>query len=84
MKYLETRRNKQLLCGVSSNLYISILIFFLKMMDLWEKLLPTQCLRAVHEELSGSLLREVIDSKGEHYVEGEEHYMQFSDLHIIK
>jgi hypothetical protein len=41
-------------------------------MDLREKLLPTQRLRAIQEELTGFLLREVIDSKGEHYVEDEE------------
>jgi hypothetical protein len=40
-----------------------------------EKLLPTQCIRAIQEELAGFLLREVIDEKGEYYVDDEEHYI---------
>jgi hypothetical protein len=40
-----------------------------------EKLLPTQRIRAIQEELAGFLLREVIDEKGEHYGEDEEHYI---------
>jgi hypothetical protein len=40
-----------------------------------EKLLPTQRIRAIQEELAGFLMREVIDEKGEHYVEDDEHYM---------
>jgi hypothetical protein len=40
-----------------------------------EKLLPTQRIRAIQEELAGFQLREVIDEKGEYYVEDEEHYM---------
>jgi hypothetical protein len=34
------------------------------MMDLLEKLLPTQRIRAIQEELAGFLMREVIDKKG--------------------
>jgi hypothetical protein len=40
-----------------------------------EKLLPTQRIKAIQEELAGFLLREVIDEKGKHYVEDEERYM---------
>jgi hypothetical protein len=40
-----------------------------------EKLLPTQRIRAIQEELAGFLMREVLDETGEHYVENEEHYM---------
>jgi hypothetical protein len=40
-----------------------------------EKLLPTQHLKVIQEELAGFLLREVLREKGEHYMEGEEHYM---------
>jgi hypothetical protein len=45
------------------------------MTDLREKLLPTQRIRAIQEELAGFLMREVIDEKGEHYVEDKERYM---------
>jgi hypothetical protein len=34
-----------------------------------EKLLPTQRIKAIQEELAGFLLREVLHEKGEHYVE---------------
>jgi hypothetical protein len=40
-----------------------------------EKLLPTQHIKAIQEELAGFLLREVLREKGEHYMEDEEHYM---------
>jgi hypothetical protein len=40
-----------------------------------EKLLPTQRLKAIQEELVGFLPREVLRGKGEHYVEDEERYM---------
>ena len=40
--------------------------------DLREKLDPEQRIRAIQEELAGFLLKEVIDQKGEHYVEDEE------------
>jgi hypothetical protein len=40
-----------------------------------EKLLPTQRLIGIQEELGGFLLREVLCEKGEHYVEDEERYM---------
>jgi hypothetical protein len=36
-----------------------------------EQLLPNQRIRAIQEELAGFLLKEVIDEKGEHYVEDE-------------
>jgi hypothetical protein len=45
------------------------------MMDLREKVLPTQRIRAIQEELVGFLMRKLIDEKGEHYVEDEECYM---------
>jgi hypothetical protein len=45
------------------------------MRDLREKLLPTQRIRAIHEELAGFLMREVLDEAGEHYVEDEKRYM---------
>jgi hypothetical protein len=45
------------------------------MMDLREKLLPAQRLRVIEEKLAGCLMREVLDLKGEHYVEDKEHYM---------
>jgi hypothetical protein len=40
-----------------------------------EKLLPTQRIRAIQEELAGFLMREVLDEAGEHYMEDEEHYI---------
>jgi hypothetical protein len=40
-----------------------------------EKLLPTQRIKAIQEELAGFLLREVIDVKEIHYVKDEERYM---------
>jgi hypothetical protein len=40
-----------------------------------EKLLPTQRIKAIQEELAGFLLREVLHEKGEHYVEDDEHYI---------
>jgi hypothetical protein len=39
------------------------------------RLLPKECLRAIQEELSGFILREVLDSKGEHYAEDVERDM---------
>jgi hypothetical protein len=42
---------------------------------MWEKLLPTQCIKAIQEELVGFMLREVLREKGEYYVEDEEHYL---------
>jgi hypothetical protein len=40
-----------------------------------EKLLPTQRLKAIQEELAGFITREVLYEKGEHYVEDEERYL---------
>jgi hypothetical protein len=40
-----------------------------------EKLLPTQRLKAIQEELTGFMMREVLCEKGEHYVEDEERYL---------
>jgi hypothetical protein len=40
-----------------------------------EKLLPTQHIKAIQDELAGFMLREVLREKGEHYVEDEERYM---------
>jgi hypothetical protein len=40
-----------------------------------EKLVPTQRLKAIQEELAGFIMREVLDPKGEHYVEDEERYL---------
>jgi hypothetical protein len=40
-----------------------------------EKLLPTQRIKAIQEELAGFMLREVLREKGEHYVKDEEHYL---------
>jgi hypothetical protein len=51
------------------------LVFFLKMMGLRENLLPTQRIRAIQEELTGFLMREVIDEVGDHYMEDKERYM---------
>jgi hypothetical protein len=45
------------------------------MLNWREKLLPTQHIRAIQEELAGFLMRKVIDEKGEHHVEDEERYM---------
>ena len=56
----------------STYIYISILISFLKMYDMREKLLPDQHVRAIQEELAGFLLREVLDPAGHHYAEDEE------------
>jgi hypothetical protein len=40
-----------------------------------EKLLPTQRIKVIQEELAGFLLMEVLHEKGEHYVEDDEHYI---------
>ena len=40
-----------------------------------EKLLPTQRLKAIQEELAGFIMREVLYEKGEHYVKDEERYL---------
>jgi hypothetical protein len=40
-----------------------------------EKLLPTQRLKAIQEELAGFMMREVLCEKGEQYVEDEERYL---------
>jgi hypothetical protein len=40
-----------------------------------EKLLSTQRIKAIQEELTGFLLREVIHEKGVHYVDDEECYI---------
>jgi hypothetical protein len=40
-----------------------------------EKLLPTQRIKTIQDELAGFLLREVLREKGEHYMEDEERYM---------
>jgi hypothetical protein len=40
-----------------------------------EKLLPTQRIKAIQEELARFMLREVLREKGERYVEDEERYM---------
>jgi hypothetical protein len=40
-----------------------------------ENLLPTQRIKAIQEELTGFLLREVLHEKGEHYVVDDEHYI---------
>jgi hypothetical protein len=45
------------------------------MLDLREKLLLAQRLRAIQEELAGFMMREVLDPNGEHYVKNEERYM---------
>jgi hypothetical protein len=45
------------------------------MLNLREKPLPIQRIRVIQEDLAGFLMREVIDEKGEHHVEDEEHYM---------
>jgi hypothetical protein len=40
-----------------------------------EKLVPTQRLKAIQEELAGFIMREVLCEKGEHYVEVGERYL---------
>jgi hypothetical protein len=40
-----------------------------------EKLLPTQRIKTIQEELVGFMMREVLREKGEHYMEDEECYM---------
>jgi hypothetical protein len=40
-----------------------------------EKLLPTQRIKAIQEELGGFMLREVLREKGEYYVEDDERYI---------
>jgi hypothetical protein len=40
-----------------------------------EKLLPTQHLKAIQEELAGFMMREVLCEKGEHYMEDDERYL---------
>jgi hypothetical protein len=48
---------------------------FLKLLVMREKLLPTQRIKVIQEELAGFLPKEVIHEKGVHYVEDEERYM---------
>ena len=43
--------------------------------DLREKLDPEQRIRAIQEEFAGFLLKEVIDERGEYYVEDEKRNM---------
>jgi hypothetical protein len=40
-----------------------------------EKLVPTQRLKAIQEELAEFIMRKVLCEKGEHYVEDEERYL---------
>jgi hypothetical protein len=40
-----------------------------------EKLLPTQRIKAIQEELAGFMMMEVLCEKGEHYVEDDECYL---------
>jgi hypothetical protein len=40
-----------------------------------EKLLPTQRIKVIQEELAGFMLREVLRKKEEHYVEDDERYI---------
>jgi hypothetical protein len=40
-----------------------------------EKLVTTQRLKAIQEELAGFIMREVLCEKEEHYVEDEERYL---------
>jgi hypothetical protein len=40
-----------------------------------EKLLPTQCLKAIQEELTEFIMWEVLCVKGEHYMEDNEQYL---------
>jgi hypothetical protein len=40
-----------------------------------EKLLPTQRLKAIQEELAGFMMRKVLCEKGEHYVKDDERYL---------
>jgi hypothetical protein len=40
-----------------------------------EKIVPTQRLKAIQEQLAGFIMREVLCEKGEHYVEDEECYL---------
>jgi hypothetical protein len=42
---------------------------------MWEKLLQTQPIKAIQDELAGFMLREVLRKKGEHYVEDDECYI---------
>ena len=62
-------------CVEFHSAHISILISFLKIDRIREKLLPVHRIRAIQEELAGFMTREVVDEKGEHYVEDEELYM---------
>jgi hypothetical protein len=45
---------------------------FLKLYVMREKLLLTQRLKAIQEELVGFIMREVLHEKGEYYVEDDE------------
>jgi hypothetical protein len=40
-----------------------------------KKLLPTQRLKLIQEELAGFMMREILCEKGEHYVEDDELYL---------
>jgi hypothetical protein len=51
------------------------MITFLKMRREQARLLPQEHLKAIQEELSEFLLREVLDPKGEHYTEDVERDM---------
>ena len=48
---------------------------FLKMQDMRDQLLPEARIRALQEELSGIILREVLNPRGEHYTEDVERLM---------
>ena len=56
-----------------------ILISFLKMHDTRETLLQESRIRALAEELSGLLLREVVNRRGEHYTEDAEQLIPRDD-----
>ena len=57
-------------CFEFHSTYISI--SFLKMQDMRENLLPEARIRGLQEELSGFILREVVNPRGEHYTDDDE------------
>ena len=54
-------------CVEFHSTHISILISFLKIEKMRNQLLPKDRLRAIHEELAGFLLEEVISERGEYH-----------------
>ena len=69
LRYVNNIHNFILLPSVVLS-FIHILISFLKIEQMRERLLSEQRLRAIQEEIAGFLLKEVVLPKGEFYSRG--------------